>query len=61
MILTFNHLGVSGGRETTEERAGGRNGIGEVKDLRGRGRLMDRGKLAVMRRYSEYAVRYMEV
>lgn len=38
-------------------RAGGRNnGIGEVKDLRGRGRLMDGGKLAVMRRYSEYAV-----
>lgn len=43
MILTFNSLGVSGGRETIEEMAGGgggargrNNGIGEVKDLRGR-------------------------
>ena len=32
---------------------GGRNnGIGEVKDLRGR--LIDGGKLEVMRRYSEF-------
>ena len=35
---------------------GGRNsGIGEVEDLRGRGRLIDGGKLEVMRRYSKYA------
>lgn len=54
MILIFNILGVSGGRETSEGRTGGRsNGIGEVKDLRGRGRLIDGGKLEVMRRYSE--------
>ena len=57
MMLTFNSLGVSGGRETIEERAGGgrNSGIGEAEDLRGRGRLIDGVKLEVMRRYSEYA------
>lgn len=49
MILTFNILGVRGGRETNEGSTGiGSSGDGEVKDLRGSGRMIE-GKLEVIR------------